>query len=127
MSETTTVLIIAPPGRLRDGLRVLLRASAQVAHTAQVDDLASGMQWIAQVQPDLVLLDADLLDEQGWQAIRQIRQGWPQCRCVALTHTTRQEQLARASEAAAILSDGFSSKALFDIIAQQKGLEKGNH
>ena len=124
MSESTTVLIIASPGRLRDGLRVLLRASAAIAQIVQADDLPSGLQQIAQSPPDLVLLDADLPDGQTWEAVRQIRQQWPECGCVVLAHTTHQERLARLNGATAILPDGFSTEALFTIIAQQKEVKK---
>jgi DNA-binding NarL/FixJ family response regulator len=127
MSESTAVLIIASPGRLRDGLRVLLRASARVAQIVQADDLPSGLQQIVQSPPDLVLLDADLPDGQTWEAVRQIRQCWPECGCVVLAHTTHQERMARSSGATAVLPDGFSTEALFNVITRYKGVNRNEN
>ena len=38
-SQGMSALIIAPPGRLRDSLRVLLRASGRIARVEETDDV----------------------------------------------------------------------------------------
>jgi hypothetical protein len=47
VSQSVSALIIGPPGRLRNSLRVLLRANGGIEHVEQADDARSGQQSIA--------------------------------------------------------------------------------
>jgi DNA-binding NarL/FixJ family response regulator len=110
------VLIIAPPGRRRDSLRVLLRANGRLSLVEPADDARSGQQSIAARPPGLVLLDADLGDGDAQGALRQIKTQWPQLPCLVLVHNHDQEQMAWAAGADAVLQAGFSTETFFSTI-----------
>jgi DNA-binding NarL/FixJ family response regulator len=115
--DALSVLIIAPPGRLRDSLRVLLRASPHVAHVAQADDLPAGVQRIAELSPTLVLLDADVSGNGVTQAVQQIKAHRLTPPCIVLAHTTEQESQARVAGAAGIFMAGAAAEAFFAALA----------
>ena len=116
ITDSISALIIAPPGRWRDSLRVLLLASGKVAHVSQVDDALVCLPDITAHPPNLVLLSAHSSDGSLWQTVRELKRQCPQMRCVALVHTRAQEQLAREAGADALLPEGFTTEELFNVI-----------
>lgn len=114
MIDNTSVLIIAAAGRLRDSLRVLLRAGNHVTQVAQADDLSAGLLLLAELSPALVLLDANVADETLESAIQQLKSCRPQSPCIVLTHTSDQERRARAADG--FFQAGASAEAFFAII-----------
>lgn len=125
MNNSPAVLIIAPPGRLRDSLRVLLRASHHGARVTQADNLPAGLRMIVELFPTLVLLDADVSGNGATQAVQQIKAHRLTLPCIVLAHTTEQEYQARAAGAAGVFQAGASAEAFFAIIesAFQEGTE----
>ncbi len=119
-TDCTAALIIAPPGRLREGLRVLVRAVNWITQIEQTDDGPAGLRMIADHSPALVLLDTLLPDDQAWETLQQIKLKWATVRCVVLAHTHAQEQQAREAGADGVLPDGFPYKAFFDLMEAQK-------
>ena len=111
-----SVLIVAPPGRLRDGLRVLLRAVPQIGHTVQADDALAVLRAVEH-SPALVLLDADLPGEEAWTVLRQIKAQWPQTRCIVLVNNGQQSQIAHVHGADTVLAKGFTVTTLTAIVA----------
>ena len=114
MDKSLVVLVIAPPGRLRDSLRVLLRA-ADVAHILEADTFQAGLSALAQAQPALVVLDpGGLVDDVG-HLLRQLRHNG-HGRCLVWAHTAEQERQARRAGADGTLAPGLSSEALRAIL-----------
>jgi len=114
--DHVVTLIIAPPGRFRDSLRVLLRAGDQISLIGQADNGSSGLKMIDANRPFLVLLDAGLPDGCTWDVLKQIKREWPQVRCLVLTHTQEQQRIAQTAGADRILMDGFTTESLFSIM-----------
>ncbi len=113
MSELhISVLIVAPPGRWRDSLAVLLRAGGLKLEIELVDD-GPGLPRLAGGPPAVVLVDAGLPNDGAWQLLGSARRDWPPARCVVLAHTLAQEQRARSVGADAVLQVGFSGEALY--------------
>lgn len=112
-NEPSSALIIAPPGRWRDSLRVLLQAGGLIAHVQLAEEDRAGPSCMAGDAPDLVLVDARLADGHGWWVLEQLRYDWPQARCIVLAHTLAQEQQARLAGADAVLQAGFPGEALY--------------
>ncbi len=113
---SASALIIAPPGRLRESLRVLARAVNWIVLIEQADDGPAGLRQIADHSPALVLLDTHLPDDQAWETLRQIKHKWTHVRCVVLTHAHDQEQRARLAGADGVLPSGFPAEAFFNLI-----------
>jgi DNA-binding NarL/FixJ family response regulator len=116
MSQPVSALIIAPPGRLRDSLRVLLRASGRIAHVEEADDARVGLQSIVARPPGLVLLDAGLGEEDALAVLGQIKTQWPQLPCLLLVNNLDQEPMARAAGADSVLQPGFATETFFSTI-----------
>jgi DNA-binding NarL/FixJ family response regulator len=116
MSQRVSALIIAPPGRLRDGMRVLLRATGRIARVEQADDARSGLQSIAARAPGLVLLDADLGDDDTRGMLQQLETQWPQLPCLVLVHNLGQEHMVRAAGDGIVLQAGFATETFFSTI-----------
>lgn len=112
VSKDVSALIIAPRGRLRDSLGVLVRARDEISVVRESDDPAEGLVAIAERPPTIVLLDINEPDEQAWSILRQVKVTWPQICCCVVAHSLIQEQQARAAGADAVLQAGFSAEAL---------------
>ena len=115
-SQGMSALIIAPPGRLRDSLRVLLRASGRIARVEEADDARLGLQSIAERPPGLVVLDAGLCEEDALAVLGQIKTQWPQAPCLVLVNNLDKEPMARAAGADSVLQAGFATETFFSAI-----------
>ena len=111
------VLIVAPPGRLRDSLQAMVRAVPQIADTMQADDGLAALQMLAERPLALVLLDADLPGEEAWTVWPQIKARWPQTRVIILANNDGQRQVAGKCDADAVLTKGFTVTALRETVA----------
>jgi DNA-binding NarL/FixJ family response regulator len=112
VSKDVSALIIAPRGRLRDSLGVLLRARDEISVVRESDDPAEGLVAIAERPPTMVLLDVTVADEQAWSLLRQLKTTWPRISCGVVVHTTEHERQARLTGADAILRAGFPAEDL---------------
>ena len=118
VSDPTLGLILAMPGRIRDGWRTLLKASPQIDCVAQADDVPSGLTMTAELRPAVVLLDADLVSDQARTVLRQIKAQWPQAQCIVMISNGEQRWLANANGVDAVLVKGFSTRTLNETIAE---------
>jgi len=116
MSQRVSALIIAPAGRLRDSLRVLLRASGRIGRVEEADDARSGLGAIAERPPGLVVLDAGLGEADALGVLGQIKTQWPPLPCLVLVRNLEQEPTARAAGADAVLQAGFATETFFSTI-----------
>lgn len=114
MENNASVLVIAPPGRLRDSLIVLLRAHNGLALAGQADNCAEGLQFVRQLRPTLVLLDARLPEKQTWRTLCLLK--LKRCHPIALVRTAEQARAARQMGAEAVLSDGFTAGEISETI-----------
>lgn len=111
-----SALIIAPPGRWRDSLRVLLQAGGQITRVDLVEGDGAGPPPMAGEPPTFVFVDAGLADGDGWWVLEQLRFDWPCTHCIVLAHTIAQERQAHLAGADAVLQVGFSGEALYATI-----------
>ena len=100
------VLVVTPPGRWRDGLQAVVRASHLVGVVDEADDTQSALAMIAAHPPALVLLDTDLPDGRCREILMQIRNKWPHVLIVLLVNNSRERSAAvRAGADAALVRD----------------------
>jgi len=111
------VLIVSPPGRLRDVLQAMVRAVPQIADTVQADDGPAALQMLAERPLALVLLDADLPDGEAWTLWPQIKARWPQTHVIILVNNNGQRQIVGRCDADALLTKGFTVTALTETVA----------
>ena len=103
------VLIIAHPGRIRDGLRALLRAIPEIGAILQANDSPSASQIIAEYHPDLVLIDSKLVNSNIQSMPKEIKAMSPHTRCILLVDNLQQQSMADVTGADTVLLSGFSA------------------
>ena len=121
---TASALIVAPPGRLRDGLQTIVRAMPGIHAVDRADDGPSALRLITERPSALVFLDTDLVGNMAWTVLSQIKGRWPHTRCIVLVNNGRHRQLINRDGADAVLVKGFSTAALAETIAKLLSLPK---
>jgi len=116
MKNHTPALIVARPGRVRDGLQALLTTVPQIGTVDLADDGPSALRMVRRRHPALVLLDINLHDDEVSTLLRQIKARWPQTRCLVLADSVRLQQMARDAGADSVLLKGFPAAQLFATI-----------
>jgi DNA-binding NarL/FixJ family response regulator len=110
------ILIVAKPGRLREALCTLLKATSQLELIDQVDDGPAALKRVIQSDPELVLLDSYWPDNEVRAMVRQIKAERPQTRCLVLANTVEQQQVAKSAGADEVLLKGSSTTNLLEAI-----------
>ncbi len=112
-----SVLIIAPPGPLRNGLQVLLSASPHLTRVILADGSGPAvLKMLAECSPTVIILDFRLPDSGA--LLEQMKASWPQARIAALTHNRGQRQLAEAAGVEVVLCLGLPAAQLWETIQQ---------
>ena len=115
-TNIAAILIVAPAGRVRDSLRVLLKSTRPLIHI----DWAEEIDRLAATPPTLVLLDATLPNDQAWLALDHIRLHYPQHRCVILAHSSDHQKQAQAAGAQVIRLEGLTAADLFAVVEEEE-------
>jgi DNA-binding NarL/FixJ family response regulator len=122
--QVTLALIVARPGPLRNSLQALMATLPQIEVLAETSDPSALLRMGAGIQPDVVLLDASLPEEQVWPALRQIRDEWCQTRSIVLVEDSQQQQSAQAAGADVALVKGYPAAKLIaaieDLLSQEE-------
>jgi DNA-binding NarL/FixJ family response regulator len=112
------VMIVAEPGRLRDGLQAMLDSFPALETVAVVDDGPSALEAIRSGRSDLVILDAHLFDEGTADLVCAIKQEGNGARCVVVADRLGQFQPLLDAGADAVLLKGFSAAELRTAVEQ---------
>jgi DNA-binding NarL/FixJ family response regulator len=123
MIRPIPTLIIAPPGRLRDSLGVLVRASQELDLIGQADTGLSGLEMIVRRRPDLVLLDARLPGDAAWSVLSVLKRRYPEVACWMLVGSTEDEAHARAAVADEVLTPGLTVDTLIQLARKKRGTD----
>jgi DNA-binding NarL/FixJ family response regulator len=116
--QVTLALIVARPGPLRNGLQALMTTMPQIEILAETGDASALLRMGAEMQPDVVLLDASLPQEQVLPALRHIKEEWCQTRSIVLVEDSRQQQEAQAAGADVALLQGHPAAKLIATIEE---------
>ena len=116
MEKITLALVITKPGHLRNGLQSLLRTVPQIEIIAESQNPSVLLRMIDEIHPDLILLDADLVEESDWMAISMMKGEWPQTTILVFTENDKQGQQAKEAGADHFLPKGFPASELVDLI-----------
>ncbi|MBC8331730.1 MAG: response regulator transcription factor [Anaerolineae bacterium] len=118
------VLVADDHSLFRDGITSLLEAAGYQV-VAQVGDGHTALEATRQLQPDLVLLDIDMPEMGGLEALDRIKAEFPEISVVILTVSNDDRDLFAAIERGA---DGYLLKDLQaqDFIEMLQGVERGD-
>jgi len=111
-------LVVAEPGRVRDGLLALLTAIREIDRVEQTDDAALALEMITRQQIDLLLLDLSSIGagDELQTVLKQIKASSPQTRCLVLADDARQQRIAEASGADGVLIKGFTAQRFIETV-----------
>jgi DNA-binding NarL/FixJ family response regulator len=118
VTRPVSLLLVARPGRMREGLQALLRTIPEIEIVGQADFESQTLPLISQQQPALVLLDSSLAFREMLPALIQIKGEYPRTRCIVLVENAQQQSAAREAGADTTLITGFSAEVLHAAIDQ---------
>jgi DNA-binding NarL/FixJ family response regulator len=120
---TIRVLLVEDHTIVRQGLRALLSASADLVIVGEASDGLSGVKRAEELQPDVVVMDLSLPSLHGTEAIRRIKAS-TRARVVVLSMHTAPEVVARARDAGC---DGYVVKGgdVSELAAAIRGAQAG--
>jgi DNA-binding NarL/FixJ family response regulator len=103
-------LVIADDHELiREGIKKIVRPSADLKIVGEAGDLKQALALIAQVRPDVAVLDLTLPDADGLDGLMTLRRHFPALRVVILSMHAEERYAAAALRAGAL---GYVSKAV---------------
>ncbi|GCE15556.1 response regulator transcription factor [Tengunoibacter tsumagoiensis] len=118
MSEIIRVVIVDDHPIVREGIRLMLATSDDLALVGDAADGVAALQTIEELQPDVVLLDIRLPGMGGLDVLKFLRKTWPQIAVLILTTYNEDELIVRGFQAGAsgyLLKEG-SLETLFHAI-----------
>jgi len=103
------VLIVDDHTLVRDGIRALLSLVADIEVVGEAANGREGLEKVAELAPDVVLMDLSMPIMGGLEATRRIRREFPKVRVLALTQYDDSEYVIPVIEAGA---RGFVTKMM---------------
>lgn len=107
LTRPTTVYLVDDQNILRAAFRSLLSQDPRFDVVGDSADARQAIEHIAELRPDVVLLDITMPGLSGLDAIEPIRKAWPKVRILMLTH---HEGETFVEQALASGADGYLSK-----------------
>lgn len=103
------VLVVDDHPLVRQGVRAMLTQTPDIEVVGEAADGAEAMQRVAQLRPDVVLLDVEMPGPRAWEVEAWIRKHYPQTIGLVLSAHNRDAYLAEMMEAGAV---GYLDKQL---------------
>lgn len=98
---TIRVLLADDHAVMRDGLKALLSATADLEVVGEVGNGREAVRLAAELKPDVVIMDVAMPELNGIEAVRMLREQRPDARIVMLSMHSDAEHVYRALEAGA--------------------------
>jgi len=93
---TVGILVVDDHLIVREGLRWMLGRDSGLEVVAEAENAAQAMEVLSTTRPDVVLLDIHLPDRSGLEALRDIRERFPEIPVVILTMSDDPEYVEEA-------------------------------
>lgn len=98
---TVRLLLVDDHAVVRSGLRMLLGGDREMEIVGEASTAAEALEQVAQLQPNVILMDIGLPDKSGIEATREVKQFFPNVAVVALTIHEDEEYFFKMLEAGA--------------------------
>jgi two-component system, NarL family, response regulator YdfI len=124
MSDTISVLIVDDHQIVREGLRLILETAQGIDVAGEAADGAEALRLVAELNPDVVLMDLRMEGMDGLTAIERLQRHNPQVSVVILTTYNEDELMLRGLRAGArgyLLKDTDRQTLLDTIRAANRG------
>jgi two-component system response regulator NreC len=107
MNKKRRIVIAEDHTIIREGLRALLSVDPLFEIVGEAEDGRDAIRCVETLMPDLVLMDLSMPKMDGMEAIREIKQRFPETKILALTVHKTEEHILAALRAGA---DGYAVK-----------------
>ncbi|GCF11380.1 LuxR C-terminal-related transcriptional regulator [Dictyobacter arantiisoli] len=84
---------------VQDGLRCMLAGSPEIELVGCASSIPETIRLVGECEPDVLLIDPHMPEQDGWQAIQLIRGEWPQVAILIYTGQQHDDHLLRALRA----------------------------
>lgn len=101
MTKRIRVAIVDDHPIVREGLRMILARAEDCQFVGEATDGNQALQLVAETQPDVVLMDLRMPGMDGVEALKRIRQAWPQIAVLILTNYNEDDLMIRGLQAGA--------------------------
>lgn len=95
-SQKTRVFLVSEPGLIQQATLGAVTSLPGVVVVATASGALSATDLVAQVQPDLLLVDANLPDEEIQALLRWVQGHYPALPCIVMTQTSKQRAQVKA-------------------------------
>jgi DNA-binding NarL/FixJ family response regulator len=122
--EKIRVLVVDDHTIVREGVRLLLEAQADIEVIGEAADGQQALKLVRQFRPDLVVMDIQMPNLNGLEATRTIKQEFPQIHILALTMYESDDyffQVLNAGASGYVLKKAASADLLTAIRAVHSG------
>ncbi len=115
------VLIVDDAPEVRHDLALLLQLTGEVQVVGEASNGAQAINQVAALRPNVVLMDLEMPVMDGFQAAREIKSRWPDCRVIALTIHDGESERQKAAEAgaASYLVKGAALETLLRVVSER--------
>lgn len=111
-------VIVSRPGIMQESLRAGLASASQLEIIKSVGDGLSALDVIREQQPNLLVIDSNLLEDEILALLRHVKQTWPAICCLVLSESIRQHRWALDSGANAVWPRHRSIRDLEEFLGQ---------
>lgn len=102
MNTPIRILLVDPHLVVREGLRALISAEADLRIVGEATNAVDAISLVARLQPTVVVMELLAAGVEGLSPIRQIRQMRPQCQVLVLTACEDEQLVRQAIRAGAV-------------------------
>jgi two-component system response regulator NreC len=85
MEQKIRIFIVDDHTVLRSGLRMLLNAEEDMSVVGEASDVFQAVVMIGELKPDVILVDISMPGVSGLDGLLEMKQKYPECRCLMLT------------------------------------------
>jgi len=110
------ILIVDDSHSFRKGLRALLEIQPEMEVVGEAPNGHVAMKMIEKLQPDLVLLDAQMPGMTGVEVTKQIKSRWPETKVILMTMYTDYRSKAIEAGADAFVTKGIPPEHILSVI-----------
>jgi DNA-binding NarL/FixJ family response regulator len=124
MTKKIRILIVDDSLSFRMGMRALLEIQPDMQEVGMAPGGHKAIELVEELQPDLVLLDAQMPDMTGIEATQKIKSRWPNMQVILMTMYADYRSKAIEAGADAFLTKGLPPEHMLSLIRGIAQLEK---